>query len=42
MILMWMKLIIIFKMYDAETGKFTNVFSSFNIHYSDITGLIKI
>lgn len=34
-----MKLIIIFKIYDAETDKFTNIFRGFNIHFSDITDL---
>ena len=38
---MWLKLIIIFRIYDAETDKFTNIFRGFNIHFSDITDIIS-
>lgn len=39
---MWMKLIIYIhyiQMNDVKTDKFTNVFNSFNIRFSDITDL---
>lgn len=39
---MWMKLTIILKMSDVETDKFTNIFSSFNIHFSGIADLNNI